>query len=53
MSLLDAFKPKWQNSNPDKRIEAVSELGLQNQDTLERIALTDEDANVGHQPSKS
>ena len=46
MSLLDAFKPKWQNSNPDKRIEAVSELGLQNQDTLERIALTDEDANV-------
>ena len=46
MSLLDAFKPKWQNSNPDKRIEAVEEMGPSNQDTFERIALYDEDPKV-------
>lgn len=46
MSLLDAFKPKWQNSNPVKRIEAVEELGSRNQDILENIALRDEDADV-------
>ncbi len=46
MSLLDAFKPKWQNSNPDKRIEAIEEMGPSNQDTFERIALYDEDASV-------
>jgi hypothetical protein len=44
MSLLDTFRPKWQNSNPDKRIEAVEEL--ETQDTLERIAITDEDSDV-------
>ncbi len=46
MSLLDAFKPKWQNSNPDKRIEAIEEMGPSNQDTFERIALYDEDHRV-------
>ncbi len=46
MSLLDAFKPKWQNSNPEKRLEAIEELGNSNQDVLERIALSDEDSNV-------
>ena len=46
MSLLDAFKPKWQNSNPEKRIEAIDELGSRNQDILENIALRDEDADV-------
>ena len=40
MSLLDTFRPKWQNSNPDKRLEAIDELDAQ--DTLERIALSDE-----------
>lgn len=44
MSLLDAFKPKWQNSNPEKRLEAVEELDTQ--DTLERIALSDENSEV-------
>ena len=44
MSLLDAFKPKWQNSNPEKRLEAVSELDAQ--DTLERIALSDDNSDV-------
>ena len=46
MSLLDAFKPKWQNSNPEKRIEAVDELNSSNQDILESIALRDEDKEV-------
>ena len=46
MSLFDAFKPKWQNSNPDKRLEAIAELGADNQDVLERIAESDTDASV-------
>ncbi len=46
MSLFDAFKPKWQHSNPAKRLEAVNEMDVGNQDTLERIASTDSDANV-------
>ena len=46
MSLFDAFKPKWQNSNPAKRLEAVAELGADNQDVLERIAGSDSDASV-------
>ena len=46
MSLLDAFKPKWQNSNPEKRIEAIDELNSSNQDILENIALRDEDKEV-------
>ena len=46
MSLLDAFKPKWQNSNPEKRLEAVEEMAIQEQSTLERIALSDDDSGV-------
>ena len=46
MSVFDVFKPKWQNSNPAKRLEAIAELGADNQDVLERIALSDEDASV-------
>ena len=46
MSLFDAFKPKWQNSNPDKRLEAIAELGADNQDVLDRIAESDTDASV-------
>ena len=46
MSLFDAFKPKWQNSNPDKRLEAIAELGADNQDVLERIAESDTEASV-------
>lgn len=46
MSLFDAFKPKWQNSNPAKRLEAVAELGADNQDVLDRVAVSDTDASV-------
>lgn len=46
MSLLDAFKPKWQNSNPEKRMEAVTEMDPREQSTLERIALSDDDSSV-------
>ena len=46
MSLFDAFKPKWQNSNPEKRLEAIAELGADNQDVLERIAESDTEASV-------
>lgn len=46
MSVFDVFKPKWQNSNPAKRLEAIAELGADNQDVLERIALSDDEASV-------
>jgi len=46
MSLLDALRPKWQNSNPAKRLEAVEEMDNREQSTLERIALSDEDSSV-------
>ena len=46
MSLLDAFKPKWQNSNPERRLEAVEEMDAREQSTLERIALSDEESSV-------
>lgn len=46
MSLLDAFKPKWQNSNPEKRLEAIDELDPREQSTLERIALSDDNSEV-------
>ena len=46
MSLLDAFKPKWQNSNPERRLEAVDLMDASEQSTLERIALFDEDSSV-------
>ena len=46
MSLFDAFKPKWQHSNPAKRLEAVNEMDESNQDTLERVASTDSDVTV-------
>ena len=46
MSVFDVFKPKWQNSNPAKRLEAIAELGADNQDILDRIASSDTDASV-------
>ena len=47
MSLFDAFKPKWQNSNPAKRLEAIAELDENsNQDTIEKIAISDSDVSV-------
>lgn len=46
MSFMDAFKPKWQNSNPSKRLEAVNELDAHNQDILERVALSDDNSEI-------
>lgn len=46
MSLLDAFKPKWQNSNPQKRLDAVNEMNSGNQDILEKIATSDDNSEV-------
>ena len=47
MSFFDAFKPKWQNSNPAKRIEAIAELDeLSSQDIVERVALSDDNVEV-------
>ena len=47
MSFFDAFKPKWQNSNPAKRIEAIGELDeLSSQDIVERVALSDDNVEV-------
>ena len=47
MSFFDAFKPKWQNSNPAKRIEAIADLDeLTSQDIVERVALSDDNVEV-------
>ena len=47
MSIFDAFKPKWQNSNPAKRIEAIADLDeLTSQDIVERVALSDDNVEV-------
>ena len=47
MSFFDAFKPKWQHSNPAKRIEAIADLDeLSNQDIVERVALSDDNVEV-------
>ncbi len=47
MSFFDAFKPKWQNSNPAKRIDAINELDeLSSQDIVERVALSDDNVEV-------
>ena len=47
MSIFDAFKPKWQHSNPAKRIEAIADLDeLNSQDIVERVALSDDNVEV-------
>ena len=47
MSIFDAFKPKWLNSNPAKRIDAINELDeLSSQDIVERVALSDDNVEV-------
>ena len=47
MSIFDAFKPKWQHSNPAKRIEAIADLEeLSSQDIVERVALSDDNVEV-------
>lgn len=46
MSLLNVFRPKWQNSDPEVRIKALQELSPENQDIFETVATSDEDADV-------
>ncbi|MCL2206841.1 MAG: DUF349 domain-containing protein [Fibromonadales bacterium] len=46
MSLLDVFKPKWQNSEPAMRKQAVQSLGSTDLDALLEVAKNDEDAEI-------
>jgi hypothetical protein len=46
MSFADLFRPKWKNSNPDVRAEAVRQLGDDQADLLATIARQDQDARV-------
>jgi len=46
MSLLDVFKPKWQNSEPAMRKQAVQNLGSTDLDALLEVAKNDEDAEI-------
>lgn len=46
MSLLDRLRPKWHHSDPDVRVEAVRQLGREEQELLGAVARHDEDARV-------
>ncbi len=46
MTIIDFLLPKWRHSKPDIRLAAVREMTAEKMDTLERIALTDPDAEV-------
>lgn len=46
MSLLNFFRPAWQNSDPQVRKDAIVKLPSDNQDVFESVALTDEDVDV-------
>jgi len=46
MSLLDVFKPKWQNSEPAMRKQAVQSLNSTDLDALLDVAKNDEDAEI-------
>jgi hypothetical protein len=46
MSLLDVFKPKWQNSDLTVRKQAVQSLGATDLDALLDIAMNDVDVNI-------
>lgn len=46
MSLLNVFRPKWQNSDPQVRLKALQELGPENQDAFETVATSDSDPDV-------
>jgi hypothetical protein len=46
MSLLDRLRPKWHHSDPDVRVEAVRQLGRDEQELLGAVARHDEDVRV-------
>lgn len=46
MSLLDRLRPRWHHSDPDVRVEAVRQLGKEEQELLGAVARHDEDARV-------
>jgi hypothetical protein len=46
MSFADLFRPKWKNSNPEVRAEAVRQLGDDQAQLLATIARQDQDARV-------
>ncbi|HEX2571232.1 MAG TPA: DUF349 domain-containing protein [Polyangia bacterium] len=46
MSFFDLFRPKWQNSNPETRAEAVRGLGNDDGAILARVAQKDSDPRV-------
>ena len=46
MSLLNVFKPKWQNSDITIRKQAVQNLGATDLDALLDVAMNDGDANI-------
>ena len=46
MSLLNRLRPKWQNSDPDVRAEAVRQLGKDEVELLTAVAQGDTDPRV-------
>lgn len=46
MSLLNRLRPKWQNSDPDVRADAVRQLGKDDVELLTAVAQGDTDPRV-------
>ena len=46
MGFFDLFRPKWQNSDPEVRVQAVRDLGDHQSDVLAKVARSDKDARV-------
>ena len=46
MSLLNIFRPKWQHSEPEVRVQAILALGPENQDIFETAVTSDENPEV-------
>ncbi len=46
MALTDFMKPKWKHSNPEIRLKSVQEMGANDSELLQEIAVTDSDSRV-------
>ncbi|MGE0085955.1 MAG: DUF349 domain-containing protein [Desulfococcaceae bacterium] len=46
MALTDFMKPRWKHSNPEIRLKSVQEMGADDRDLLQEIAITDSDPRV-------
>ncbi|MEZ4528810.1 MAG: DUF349 domain-containing protein [Desulfobacterales bacterium] len=46
MALTDFMKPRWKHSNPEIRLRSVQEMGAEDRDLLQEIAITDSDPRV-------